>query len=122
MRTKIFGIILAATFVLSACKTSTTADTSYTNVKKAISSSDVVLVDVRTPEQYSQGTADNAINIPLADIQAKAESLKGKKVVVFCNKGIQADEAFKILKKKGVDVYDGTSLQNVKAIQDRAIN
>jgi rhodanese-related sulfurtransferase len=46
------------------------------------------------------------------------DSLKGKKVVVFCNKGIQADQAMEILKKNGVEAYDGTSLQNVKAIQD----
>ncbi len=121
MKIKNFGIILMAACFLNACQTSATADTSYISVKKAISSPDVVLVDVRTPEQYAAGTADNAINIPLAEIQTKAESLKGKKVVVFCNKGVQADEAFKILKKNGVDVYDGTSLQNVKAIQDKAI-
>jgi len=121
MKIKNFGIILMAACFLSACQTSATAGTSYTSVKKAISSPDVVLVDVRTPEQYAAGTADNAINIPLAEIHTKAESLRGKKVVVFCNKGVQADEAFKILKKNGVDVYDGTSLQNVKAIQDKAI-
>jgi len=121
MKIKNFGIILMSACFLSACQTSATADTSYISVKKAISSPDVVLVDVRTPEQYAAGTADNAINIPLAEIQTKAESLRGKKVVVFCNKGVQADEAFKILKKNGVDVYDGTSLQNVKAIQDKAI-
>ncbi|WP_449400193.1 hypothetical protein [Chryseobacterium wanjuense] len=39
-------------------------------------------------------------------------------MVVFCNKGIQADEAVQILKKNGVEVYDGTSWKNVKAIQD----
>ena len=46
------------------------------------------------------------------------ETLKGKKVVVFCNKGVQADQAMEILKKNGVEAYDGTSWKNVKAIQD----
>ena len=76
------------------------------------------MADVRIPEQYAAGTAKNAVNIPLAEMQNKAESLRGKKVVVFCNKGIQADQAMEILKKNGVEVYDGTSLYNVKAIQD----
>ncbi|WP_435523057.1 hypothetical protein [Chryseobacterium indoltheticum] len=37
--------------------------------------------------------------------------------MVFCNKGIQADQAVEILKKNGVEVYDGTTWKNVKAIQ-----
>jgi len=76
------------------------------------------LVDVRIPEQFAEATAENAINIPLAEIENRSSELKGKKVVVFCNKGIQADQAVEILKKNGVEVYDGTSLQNVKAIQN----
>ncbi|WP_415329456.1 rhodanese-like domain-containing protein [Chryseobacterium sp. MMS23-Vi53] len=64
---------------------------------------------------------ENAINVPLAEIQKNPTSLKGKKVVVFCNKGIQADEAVKILKKNGVEVYDGTSVENIKAIQKHTL-
>lgn len=85
-----------------------------------VTSSDVTLVDVRIPEQYSAGTAKNAINIPLAEIQNSIQTLKGKKVVVFCNKGVQADQAMEILKKNGVEAYDGTSWKNVKGIQDEA--
>lgn len=83
-----------------------------------MNSPDVVLVDVRVPEQYAEGTAKNAVNIPLAELSKNAESLKGKKVVVFCNKGIQADQALEILKKEDVEAYDGTTWKNVKAIQD----
>jgi len=38
--------------------------------------------------------------------------------VVFCNKGIQADDAVEILEKKGIEVYDGKTLDNIKAIQN----
>jgi len=119
MKGKIFGIILAAILMLSACKTAHVAEAPKANIKDVINSSDVTLVDVRVPEQYAEGTAKNAVNIPLAEIQNNTESLKGKKVVVFCNKGIQADQAMEILKKNGIDVYDGTSWKNVKAIQDQ---
>lgn len=118
---KIFAsiFILLLSFFCIACKTKTITDNaSKTNIKEIVKSSDVILVDVRIPEQYKEATAKNAINIPLAEIQTQAESLKGKKVVVFCNKGIQADQAVKILKKNGVEVYDGTTWKNVKAIQD----
>jgi rhodanese-related sulfurtransferase len=119
MKGKIFGIILAAILMLSACKTAHVAEAPKANIKDVINSSDVTLVDVRVPEQYAEGTAKNAVNIPLAEIQNNAESLKGKKLVVFCNKGIQADQAMEILKKNDIDVYDGTSWKNVKAIQDQ---
>lgn len=119
MKTFLFGIILVAFFSLNACKTaSVQQNTSETDIKELVNSSEVVLLDVRVPEQYLEGTAKNAINIPLAEIQSKAESLKGKKVVVFCNKGIQADDAVEILKKNGVEVYDGKTLDNIKVIQN----
>jgi len=121
MKGKIFGIILAA-FVASACKTATVKEAPKADLRAVINSPDVTLVDVRVPEQYAEGTAKNAVNIPLAEIQNNAASLKGKKVVVFCNKGIQADQAVEILKKNGVEVYDGTSWKNVKAIQDQKYN
>ena len=120
MKISISGILLALVFTLSACKTSHVAGIPKANIKEVVTGSDVTLVDVRIPEQYAAGTAKNAINIPLADIQNNIESLKGKKVVVFCNKGIQADQAMEILKKNGVEAYDGTSWKNVKAIQEEA--
>jgi len=110
---------MAVSLIVSSCKTATlTQNNSTINIKEVINSTDVTLVDVRVPEQYKEGTARNAINIPLTEIQNNIDSLKGKKVVVFCNKGIQADQAIEILKKNGVDAYDGTSWKNVKAIQD----
>lgn len=118
MKGTIFGFILTLSLVLTSCKTNSTAAIPRTNLRKVVNSSDVTLVDVRIPEQYHAGTAKDAVNIPLAEIQNNIDALKGKKVVVFCNKGIQADQAMEILKKNGVEAYDGTSWKNVKAIQD----
>ncbi|WET47880.1 rhodanese-like domain-containing protein [Chryseobacterium indologenes] len=114
------GIVLISTLALNSCKTTHSAETPKADIKEVVTSSDVTLVDVRIPEQYAAGTAKNAINIPLAEIQKNSETLKGKKVVVFCNKGVQADQAMEILKKNGVEAYDGTSWKNVKGIQDEA--
>lgn len=116
------GIILTLTFLLSSCQVNRITETPKVNIKDMVNSPEVTLVDVRIPEQYDEETARNAINIPLATIPDQLESLKGKKVVVFCNKGIQADQAVEILKKNGVEVYDGTSWKNVKAIQDEVNN
>lgn len=117
----IFGFLLTTVFIVSSCKTAM-AEHPKANIREVVNSSDVTLVDVRIPEQYTAGTAKNAVNIPLADLQTHIETLKGKKIVVFCNKGIQADQAMEILKKNGVEAYDGTTWKNVKAIQDEKPN
>lgn len=118
MKIQFSGLLLGLAFMLSSCKTSSTTAIPTASIKEVVNSSEVTLVDVRIPEQYAAGTAKNAINIPLSEIQNNIETLKGKKVVVFCNKGIQADQAMEILKKNGVEAYDGTTWKNVKAIQD----
>lgn len=118
MKRTISGFILISLLALTSCKSNSTNNIQKTNLREVVNSSDATLVDVRIPEQYNAGTAKGAINIPLAEIQNNVDALKRKKVVVFCNKGIQADQAMEILKKNGVEVYDGTSWKNVKAIQD----
>lgn len=119
MKVKTGALILVSIFALSSCKTKAVIENnSKINIKEIVKSSDVILVDVRVPEQYSEATAKDAVNIPLAELQNNINTLKGKKVVVFCNKGIQADQAVEILKKNGVEVYDGTTWKNVKAIQE----
>ena len=111
-----YTLLLALTLI--SCQTKTVTIQEKVNLIEVVQNPETVIVDVRIPEQFAEATAENAINIPLAEIENQAESLKGKKVVVFCNKGIQADQAYEILKKKGVEVYDGTTLQNIKAIQN----
>lgn len=117
MKLKTFYLLILS-FIVFSCKTQNVAANQKVNIIEVVKSQDVTLVDVRIPEQFAEATAENAINIPLAEIENRSSELKGKKVVVFCNKGIQADQAVEILKKKGVEVYDGTSLQNLKAIQN----
>ncbi|WP_051884402.1 rhodanese-like domain-containing protein [Chryseobacterium luteum] len=117
MKGKLFAF-MATILTLSACKTADISQVPRADIREIVNSSDVTLVDVRIPEQYEAGTARGAVNIPLAEIQNNINSLKGKKVVVFCNMGIQADQAMEILKKNGVEAYDGTTWKNVKAIQD----
>lgn len=113
-----YGFFIVLIFILNSCKTRSSATLPDKNIKDVVNSPNVVLVDVRVAEQYEEGSAKNAINIPLAELSENIQSLKEKKVVVFCNKGIQADQAMEILKKEGIEVYDGTTWKNVKAIQD----
>lgn len=73
------------------------------------------LVDVRQPEEFKQGSAKGAINIPLGQIQNRIKELKGKEnIVVFCKSGMRAGQAVSILKQNGITgVINGGSWQNV---------
>lgn len=118
MKNIALGLIIGSFFLLSSCKA--VAKMHHSNIREVINSPDVTLVDVRVPEQYEEGTAKNAVNIPLAEIENYIDFFKEqKKVVIFCNKGAQADKAIEILKKNRVkNIHDGISWKNVKAIQN----
>lgn len=120
MRLKSVFIISAISIALWSCKTAIpVAEGSRAEVKEMVMSPETTLVDVRIPAQFSEKTAQGAINIPLALIEENLDFLrKQKQVVVFCNTGRQASEAVEILKKNGINVYNGKSVQNIKAIQD----
>lgn len=113
------SIILVAAISLMSCKTATLPERPVGNVKEIVMDDETLLVDVRIPEEFSAQTAsDKAINIPLAELENNLDTIKShKKMVVFCNKGRQADQAMDILLKNGItNVYDGSTWQNVRAI------
>jgi rhodanese-related sulfurtransferase len=64
----------------------------------------VVIVDVRTPEEFQQGHVPNAINVPLSDIiddPAILSTLQEKPIVLYCRSGYRAGKAAKALQKEG---------------------
>lgn len=61
-----------------------------------------VLIDVRTPLEYSMGTIDGAINIPVDDLRGRlGEIPKDKEILVFCQVGLRGYLATRILKQHG---------------------
>ncbi len=74
-----------------------------------------LLVDVRTPEEFSSGSAKDAINIPLQVFESRMDELKNKgKVIVFCRSGNRSGQAKQILENAGfTEVVNGGSLENV---------
>jgi phage shock protein E len=66
--------------------------------------SNFVIVDVRTPEEFQQGHVPNAINVPLGKIienPAILTSSKGKPIVLYCRSGYRAGKAAEALHKDG---------------------
>ncbi|WP_299080173.1 rhodanese-like domain-containing protein [uncultured Paraglaciecola sp.] len=65
---------------------------------------DLIIVDVRTAEEFQQGHVPNAINVPLSDIMqdtAILKSSKGKPIVLYCRSGKRAGKAANLLQKDG---------------------
>ena len=78
--------------------------------KKMIETQKVIVVDVRTLEEYTEGHIPNAISVPLETIENKAEvKLKNKDdlILVYCRSGRRSREAaLKLIEKGYTNVID----------------
>ena len=76
----------------------------------------LIIVDVRTKEEYDTGHIKNSILIPYDEIEAKAASLltdKNASIVVYCRSGRRSEIAAKSLLKLGY-----TNVADMGAISD----
>ena len=115
-----FLMMLSAVLGLGACQQKTNAQS--TDVKeirtvgvdefeKTIASQqDVVLLDVRTSEEYAQGHLDGALLIDFKGKNFQTECTKqipsGKTVAVYCRSGFRSNSAGKILAENGYTVIN----------------
>lgn len=61
-----------------------------------------VLLDVRNPNEFSDGTIKGAINIPLNKLAKKLHTLpKDQKIICICRTGSRSREAVHLLQKAG---------------------
>ena len=72
------------------------------------SSSNLLVVDVRTPQEYLQGHLRSAINIPLSDLPIRVGGIeKDRPILVYCQTGYRSTQASTILVKAGfTEVYN----------------
>lgn len=62
-----------------------------------------LLIDVRTPAEYAEGHAANAVNKPVQTIDQWIKELtnKDQEIYVYCRSGARSSRAAKILKDHG---------------------
>ena len=87
---------------------------------KTLQQQGAVIIDVRTPGEFSGGHIKGAINIPVDSIRSKINDIKkkGKPVITCCASGMRSGSATSMLKQAGVEAYNGgswMSLQNKMA-------
>jgi len=91
---------------------------SHSNVKlispketfeKAVSDQNVLLLDVRTPEEYKAGHLANSILIPIQELSQRIgelDSFKTKTIIAYCRSGNRSGKAAELLGSQGFTVYN----------------
>ena len=79
-----------------------------TNFKELVEKG-AVIIDVRSPGEFSGGHIKSSKNIPLERVASEAEKLKklGKPIITVCRSGMRSGMAASTLKGKGIEVYNG---------------
>ncbi len=92
------------------------ADGEAENELPAPQQSGPLLVDVRTPEEFSMGAVEGAINLPLDDLFYDTPDLGpgDREIVVYCASGARSAYAERMLRDKGYsNVRNGGSLMEM---------
>lgn len=95
-----FWILILASFTALSANVVDISQQALINADK----NELMIVDVRTPEEFQQGHIPGAINVPLSEIIADPTSLsasKGKPIVLYCRSGYRAGKAAEALHKDG---------------------
>ncbi|WP_057831757.1 rhodanese-like domain-containing protein [Colwellia sp. TT2012] len=72
----------------------------------------VILLDVRTVEEFLSGHIADAVNIPHKELEARLAELSGAKnsqIVIYCRSGRRAEIAKQVLVKNGFSQLDHLS-------------
>lgn len=78
---------------------------------KKLLNGDVIVIDVRTSQEFNSGHFPQSINIPLHTIEDEISTIQAynKDVIVVCASGIRSEKAKNILIGKGISCHNGGS-------------
>ena len=120
---QIFALIAA--LLLSGCVTQSGREASippnldtYPGLSEAIErGEDIIIYDVRTPEEYATGYIPGAINIPHDEIAQRVSRWKRNRVIiVYCASGGRSGNAYRTLVERGFRyVFDFGGIYNWEA-------
>ena len=82
------------------CRGYSSRNISYNEMLELMKNNPVVIIDVRSKQEFAEGHFDGAINIPLCDIKKSIGSIvpnKNQIIILYCSEGIRSMKAKKIL-------------------------
>ena len=85
---------------------------------KKLLNSGAVIIDVRSPQEFSGGHVKGSKNIPLDTLQNRLEEIKKlqKPVITVCQSGMRSGTAKSFLQSKGLTVMNGGSWSGLEKI------
>ncbi|EGR2758523.1 rhodanese-like domain-containing protein [Vibrio parahaemolyticus] len=73
-----------------------------------------MIVDVRTPQEFSEGHLDNAVNFPLSELDKHFKDVKKDQLIVlYCRSGNRSGQAYQYLQSQGF-----TNLHNAGGLEE----
>lgn len=69
------------------------------------------IVDVRTPQEFTEGHIAESINIPLIEIEQRINEIESlqQPILLCCASGMRSSQATRYLKTKGINCANGGS-------------
>lgn len=85
------------------------------NIENIIKSEQAMIIDVRTPEEFSGGHVAGSVNIPLHEIPQRINELKDMQstILLCCASGRRSSQAYHFLKQHGLECYNGGSWTDI---------
>ena len=85
--------------------------------------SDIFIIDVRTPQEFSNGHVEESINYEWQEIALKIRDIdKNEKIYLYCRSGNRSEKATNILVDLGYkDVTNLGSLDEAAAFLDKKV-
>jgi len=98
----VFGIILTFTAFSQTSKVQSVLPEEF---KKGIDKKDIIILDVRTPQEFAQGHIEGAINIDFYNPQfysnIESQLKKSDEIYIYCRSGNRSIHAAKMMEQKG---------------------
>ncbi len=110
----LLSLFIISMFLFAGCSTSDASSPEKISAREAKKmleeTKDIILLDVRTLEEYEAGHIEGAILLPDYDVEEKAELLledKKATILIYCRSGRRSALAAKTLSELGyTSVYD----------------
>lgn len=77
-----------------------------------------IVIDVRSPGEFAQGAHQDAVNIPLDELQSRVEELGAldREIILYCASGARSGYGQRVLKQQGfTNVKNGGSIMQMMA-------
>lgn len=107
------------------CRGYSSRNISYNEMLELMKNNPVVIIDVRSKQEFAEGHFDGAINIPLCDIKSSIGNIvpnKNQIIILYCSEGIRSMKAKKILDSMGYSRTYNWGRGKILSLKSKAYN